>query len=93
MFVTIMIVSHVNSLVSSDAVAVTMGAFGQGSGPVLLNSLQCHGNETQLLECPGAVFLTTSPCQHSQDVGVVCNERPCMFVMSGLSLVIITTKF
>ena len=66
----------------SDAVAMTMGAFGQGTGPILLSSLQCYGNETYLLECPGTDFQTTPPCQHSRDAGVVCNERPCKYNLS-----------
>ena len=71
----------------SDAVAMTMAAFGQGSGPVLLSLLQCYGNESYLLDCPGAVFQTTSPCQHSRDVGVACNERPCMHSNSFLLMI------
>ena len=56
---------------------MSMGSFGQGSGSVLLDSLQCFGNETYLLECPGAIFQLMSPCQHSRDAGVMCNDKQC----------------
>ena len=61
--------------------ATTIAAFGQGSGPVLLSTLQCFGNESYLLDCPGAVLQSSPPCQHSRDVGVTCNERPCMYLL------------
>ena len=59
-----------------DAVAVTGAAFGPGTGTVLLNALQCYGNETNLTQCAGADF-GAFPCPHSRDAGVTCQIRQC----------------
>ena len=73
-----------------DAVAATGAAFGQGTGTVFLNALQCYGNETNLTQCAGAVF-GTAPCSHSRDAGVTCRLRQCKVVVGNLTNV--TTKF
>ena len=62
-----------------DAVAATGAAFGPGTGTVLLNALQCYGNETNLTQCAGADF-GTAPCPHSRDAGVTCQIRQCKTV-------------
>ena len=55
-----------------------MGVFGQGSGPVFLDEVQCNGEESQLAECSHAGF-TDHICgqdvssQHSFDVAIKCN--------------------
>ncbi len=56
--------------------AVTGAAFGPGTGTVLLNGLQCYGNETNLTQCAGADF-SAAPCSHSRDAGVTCQIRQC----------------
>ncbi|XP_055046924.2 scavenger receptor cysteine-rich domain-containing protein DMBT1-like [Misgurnus anguillicaudatus] len=54
-------------------VAVKTGAFfGQGSGPVWLDSVNCTGNEPSLKNCSSKA-LGTSNCSHGQDAGVICN--------------------
>ena len=45
--------------------------FGQGSGPIILNSLQCTGLEYRLIECVHG-GLGVHSCSHDQDVGVRC---------------------
>ena len=62
-----------------DAVAVTGAAFGPGTGSVILNALQCYGNETNLTQCAGADFSAVS-CPHSRDAGVTCQIRQCKIV-------------
>ena len=64
----------------TDAVAVTGAAFGPGTGSVLLNALQCYGNETNLTQCAGADF-SAAPCPHSRDAGVTCQIRQCKIVI------------
>ena len=59
------------------AIAVFYAAFGQGSGPVLLSSVGCTGNEFSLLSCSHGV----ASCPHSQDAGVVC--PPCKLMYLG----------
>lgn len=61
----------------TGAVAQSNAAFGQGTGNVLVTTIQCTGNETSLIECPGAGFLDNQPCQHTRDAGVTCQRRQC----------------
>ena len=46
--------------------------FGQGSGPIWLDSVGCIGNETMLLNCGHLGINITRSCSHSEDVGVRC---------------------
>ncbi|XP_025100419.1 deleted in malignant brain tumors 1 protein-like isoform X3 [Pomacea canaliculata] len=57
---------------SGGAAAVSPSRYGQGSGHILLNNVTCQGTETSLEQCWHDP-LYTSYCDHSQDVGVVCN--------------------
>ena len=46
--------------------------FGEGTGHILLNGLQCLGNESNLYECPSD---SRRRCDHSNDAGVVCQRE------------------
>uniref|UniRef100_A0A8C9R5F8 Neurotrypsin n=1 Tax=Scleropages formosus TaxID=113540 RepID=A0A8C9R5F8_SCLFO len=46
--------------------------FGPGEGPILLNNVQCTGNELSLEECPHSGWEQHS-CDHMEDAGVSCN--------------------
>ena len=50
-------------------VATTSASFGQGSGPIVLNSVQCSGSERRLGDCPSGVV---TRCSHAHDAGVRC---------------------
>ena len=52
------------------ATAVSYAAFGQGTGPVFLNNVECTGTESSLLSCSRSG--TPPSCSHSYDAGVVC---------------------
>uniref|UniRef100_A0A672U9A3 Soluble scavenger receptor cysteine-rich domain-containing protein SSC5D n=1 Tax=Strigops habroptila TaxID=2489341 RepID=A0A672U9A3_STRHB len=55
------------------AVASAYGAahFGQGSGPIWLDNVQCNGSEAALAECSAQPWGINN-CNHGHDAGVVC---------------------
>ena len=48
-------------------------AFGQGSGSILLDDLECTGSESSLASCPHRGIGTHS-CGHHEDAGLVCSN-------------------
>ncbi|KAL3972513.1 receptor-type tyrosine-protein phosphatase F [Sarotherodon galilaeus] len=54
------------------AKARTWAHFGQGFGPVLLDRVQCTGNELSLEDCPHSNWEQHN-CKHMEDAGVSCN--------------------
>lgn len=60
---------------STDAtIARTQSLFGQGTGPVFLDNVNCQGNEGSLIDCNTAgVGRVSSNCiGHSEDASVIC---------------------
>ncbi|XP_072016975.1 scavenger receptor cysteine-rich domain superfamily protein-like [Amphiura filiformis] len=53
-------------------------AFGQGSGPILLDGMSCTGRESALEECPSEGWGSHN-CQHYEDSSVICTDLKLTF--------------
>ncbi|KAH3795527.1 hypothetical protein DPMN_149082 [Dreissena polymorpha] len=56
----------------AEGVAVINGSYGFGSGQILLDDLNCSGEETSILQCQHKP-IGENDCTHDEDVGVACN--------------------
>ena len=59
----------------SSGTAIGSASFGQGSGPILLDSVTCSGSESTLASCGHLGVGVTRSCSHSEDAGVRCNNK------------------
>uniref|UniRef100_UPI00358E836C CD5 antigen-like n=1 Tax=Myxine glutinosa TaxID=7769 RepID=UPI00358E836C len=50
-------------------------AFGQGTGYIFMNSVQCTGSEHDLSDC-SPLGLSSHYCGHSEDASVICQDAP-----------------
>ena len=55
---------------ATGATYLSNAAFGEGLGPIQLNSLNCRGTEGRLVNCTESA--RPARCTHAEDVGVVC---------------------
>ena len=51
------------------AIAHQRATFGQGTGPIYLDNVQCTGSEASIRNCS---LLLTHNCIHAEDAGVTC---------------------
>ena len=57
-----------------DATAFSLARFGQGSGPIQLDDVNCVGTESMLGDCP-ANPIGNNDCTHFEDAGVGCQSK------------------
>ncbi len=61
---------------STGATAVTAPLFGEGTGAILLDDVECIGTEQRLVDCPHpGIGVLNSLCDHSDDAGVICGNN------------------
>ena len=59
---------------SADGRAFSNAHFGAGTGPIVLDEVQCILSASQLLECSSNPIATHN-CLHSADAGVGCEGK------------------
>lgn len=62
------------------AIAAAGAYFGPGTGPILLDNVECTGNEQRLAACPNQ-RIGLNDCLHSEDASVICQGK-CKQAMS-----------
>ena len=63
---------------SSGARSFGQARFGEGTGPILLDHVNCTGTESRLANCP-ANAIGVHNCIHGEDAGVRCTSGTCGF--------------
>ena len=56
----------------SSGTAIRSAGFGQGLGPIWLDSVTCTGNESTIASCGHLGLNITRYCGHWEDAGVLC---------------------
>ena len=62
-------VDYCRAVVHTGATPLYNSYFGQGAGPVTINTIVCSGNEPNISNC---TISTPSSCSHYNDAGVRC---------------------
>ena len=59
---------------STDSIAYSNAFYGQGTGSIWLDNVQCTGTESRLYDCPAST-IGSHNCGHSDDAGVNCQVQ------------------
>ena len=60
--------------VCSDVTVFPGAVYGQGTGSVGIDRLQCTGKEADIAECKSSPWMLNTSCTHAHDVGVRCGK-------------------
>ena len=65
------------------AVAFHSAAFGEGTGAIVLDNVNCRGTETSLISC--SMLTAIDVDSHLEDAGIRCNPRKlsCLYIASS----------
>ena len=69
---------HVNSISTSGATATQFPHFGPGVGFIVLDNVNCNGNEANLSQCQHNGF-KVHDCVPVEDAGVFCSAGKSMY--------------
>ena len=61
--------------ISTGAQGLLFAAYGQGTGPIWIDDVQCLGTETRLVDCSRTAFGSHN-CVHFEDASVRCQPPP-----------------
>ena len=67
--------------ITGFATALPSAHFGQGTGPIWLDTVFCTGSESELLDCSHD-GIGVHNCVHSEDASVRCPSDSCKFVIT-----------
>ena len=70
----------------SSGISYSRAYFGQGSGPIWLDSVTCTGSESTLASCGHLGINVTRSCSHAKDAGVKCTGGQGSYIVRKLSL-------
>lgn len=70
------VVEPLYTILLSGATSRCCAGYGQGTGPIVLDDVQCTGTESRLLNCTTRA-VGTHNCAHSEDAGVSCTTSEC----------------
>eukprot|EP00057_Strongylocentrotus_purpuratus_P010220 XP_011664694.1 PREDICTED: deleted in malignant brain tumors 1 protein [Strongylocentrotus purpuratus] len=80
------------SLGYQDALSAPSQAhFGQGSGPIWMDDVQCSGNEAHIFDCPHNGFGSHN-CVHGEDASVVCLPEEADLTCDSVSMTLIMDR-
>lgn len=71
-FIFSLIFDFLNFIFSSGGTAKSSAYYGQGSGSIWLDDLQCSGSESSLFACVHPA-VGSHNCVHGEDAGVICS--------------------
>ena len=54
--------------------AVIAAWFGEGTSPIMLDTVECNGDETSIVRCAHTDW-GVHDCTHSEDAGVICSKN------------------